>query len=431
MRPSTILLLLLLAATCCTVPVAASTSQYIGGTPQLAAYITGTSEYAPGQDATITVAIQNTGADTMKFVGHSPLPQNDLPTTAKIVTAGLSGGDSPVIVKTGPQDLGDIASPGSTTAAFSAKITADATEGEYTIPLTLRYRYLSNSINPLPSSDTVAYQYTNATQVIPLTVRITPSVKVHVVGVEAENLVVGTEGYVNLTIRNTGSVDATRASVILSSTGPSGIQPADSSVYIGDLARNQTVTCRYRVSVSTDALPQEYSVGIAVAYTDADGKPAESPVETAAIPVGSKPGFAVTSGPAPVTAGKSATIAVNYTNTGSVTAYGALARLTLTDPLSGSDAMAYLGDVAPGRTVTARFTVSAAGSAAPGTYTLATNVRFRDAAGVSLTSDTATARVQVLPAPAGSSLPIVAVVAAVLVLAGGAYYWFVHRRRRM
>ena len=125
----------------------------------------------------------------------------------KLVTAGLSGNNTPIIIKTNPQNLGDIDSPGIVTATFSAKITSNATLGDYQLPLTLHYRYFSNSNSPQPSADTLQYKYDDVTTVIPLTIRIKPEVKIDVLNVVPVNLIVGTEGYVNLTIKNIGPED--------------------------------------------------------------------------------------------------------------------------------------------------------------------------------------------------------------------------------
>ena len=431
MKHFTALIFLILMAAFCTVPVM-GVDQYVGGSPQMTAYISGVNEFSPGQDATILVVIQNGGTNAMKFTSHGTLPQADLPTTAKLVTAGLSGDNTPIIIKTDPQNLGDIYSPGIVTATFSAKITSNATLGDYQLPLTLHCKYLSNSNSPQPSADTLQYQYDDMTTVIPLTIRIKPEVKIEVLEVVPGNLIVGTEGYVNLTIKNIGPEDGKRASVILLRNGNSGVIPTDSSVYIGDFLQNQTVSCLYKVSVTNDAQPQSYSIDVMVTYTNSEGETVNSVIDTVGVPVGSKLGFMVISAPASINPGQSKIIEVEYWNTGSITAYHALARLTTVSPLSSSDTMAYLGDIAPGQNVTALYTISADSMATPGTYNLDTNVRYRDSLDDSLTSDTVSAQVDVVaPAPGRSLLPVLVVsvlIAAILIGAG--YYVLVMRRKR-
>ncbi len=132
--------LLILAAVICFSTPALGADKYLGGTPEITAYLTGVNEFSPGQDATITVVIQNSGTNAAVFIDQSTLTRDDLPTTAKLVTAGLSSGGAPINITTDPQNLGDIPSPGMTTASFTAKITSDATLGEYTLPLTVQYQ---------------------------------------------------------------------------------------------------------------------------------------------------------------------------------------------------------------------------------------------------------------------------------------------------
>jgi hypothetical protein len=429
MKKKTALIFLILMAACCAVPVT-GVDQYLGGSPQMTAYISGVNEFSPGQDATVTVVIQNSGTNTVKFVGHSMLAQNDLPTTAKLVTAGLSAGSAPIIIKTDPQELGDIASPGVVTATFAAKITSDATLGDYQLPLTLSYTYLANSNTPQPSIDTVQSQYDSLTTVIPLTIRIKPEVKIDVLGAIPGNLIVGTEGYVNLTIENTGPEAGTRASVMLIRNGDSVLIPADSSVYIGDFPQDRAVSCLYKVSVSDDAQPQSYPIDVMVTYTNSEGFTVDSATDTVGVPVGGKLGFAVTSAPASLSPGESKVIEVEYRNTGSITAYHAQARLTIVEPFSSSDTQAYLGDVAPGQSVTARYAISADSRAAPALYELDTNVRYRDSLDNSLTSDTVSAPVEVVPPKSGSLLLPTAAVLAAVVLTGAGYYVFAMRRKR-
>ena len=101
------------------------------------------------------MVIQNSGTSAVVFTNQGTLTPADVPTTAKLVTVGLSSGGAPINITTDPQKLGDIPSPGITTASFSAKITSDATLGEYALPLTIQYKYLSNSLANQPTSETL------------------------------------------------------------------------------------------------------------------------------------------------------------------------------------------------------------------------------------------------------------------------------------
>ena len=405
--------------------------KYLGGSPQITAYIAGTNDYSPGEAATITVFIQNSGTASVLFTNQGTLPQADVPTTAKLVTVALTSGGAPINITTGPQVLGDIASPGITSASFSAKITSDANLGSYTLPLTVQYSYLANSLANQPASDQVQSVYSPVNVTIPLTILIQPVVQVKVLDARTSGLAVGTEGYVNLTIQNTGYQDGTQASVKLLQHGNSAIYPTDDSVWVGDFPRNGTVTCQYKVSVSSDAQQQTYPVDVEVTYTNSDGNVVTSAIDTVGIPVAGKITFAVVSPPAQVVQGANTIVNITYKNTGAVTASDAEARLTAYAPLSSADSLAYLGDIPPGGTVTARYAISAASNAAPGTYPLDTEVRYRDQLDNSQVSDTFTANVTITQKPPASSLVLVAEIAAVIVvIAAAGYYLLVMRKKR-
>ncbi|MFA7695643.1 MAG: S-layer protein, partial [Methanoregula sp.] len=381
------LALLLIAAVFCCMP-ALGVDKYVGGSPEITAYISGVNEFSPGQDATITVIIQNSGTNTAKFTSQGTLADDDLATTAKLVTVGLDSGTAPIVIKTDPQSLGDIKSPQKTTATFTAKITSDATLGEYTLPLTVKYKYLSNYLADQATSDTIQYHYTPVTQTIPLTIRIKPEVRIDVLDAVTSNLVVGTEGYVNLTIRNIGYEDGKQATVKLLRSGTSAVIPTDNNVYIGEFPRNGIVTCLYKVAISADAQAQTYPIDVAVTYTNAEGDTVTSTTDTIGVPVADKLRFNVTSPPAGVTQGETRVITVEYQNLGTITANHAQARLSVVEPLSSSDSTAYLGDIPPGGKATAQYSITAASGAEPASYALDTEVRYRDALDNSQISDT-------------------------------------------
>ncbi len=66
------LALLILAAVICITP-ALGADKYLGGTPEITAYLTGVNEFSPGQDATITVVIENSGTNAAVFIDQSTL----------------------------------------------------------------------------------------------------------------------------------------------------------------------------------------------------------------------------------------------------------------------------------------------------------------------------------------------------------------------
>jgi hypothetical protein len=140
----------------------------------MSALISGVNEFSPGQDATIKVIVQNSGVQNLQFVTSGTINRDDLLTTAKTVSVGLSAGNAPIIVKSDPQTVGDIKSNEIRTVAITTKILPNATEGEYQIPLTISYTYLAAADQP--ASDTLQSNYQQTSETFPITIKIKPQV---------------------------------------------------------------------------------------------------------------------------------------------------------------------------------------------------------------------------------------------------------------
>jgi len=429
MKYSRVLIIFFALVLCCSMP-AMGVNTYLGGTPQMSAAIAGTNEFSPGQDAIISIIVQNRGLNTDKFVMEGTIDRDDVPTTAKMVTVSLSSGTAPINVKSDPQNIGDMKSQATATVRIETTITTNATVGEYQIPLIIRYTYLSSSSQP--ASDTLQSTYRQVNETIPVTIKIKPQVKIEVVEAVPENLSVGTGGYLNLKLKNTGFEDGKKATVKILRNGNSPIIPTDSSVYIGDFPRNETVTCRYKVAISDNAEPQTYPVDIAVTYENRDGDTVTSVTDTVGIPVQGKNSFKIVSDPVTLSPGSENTIAIQYQNTGDTIAYHAQARLSAVDPFTSSDNNAYLGDLKPGENATAHFRISTDSAASHQDYALDTEVRYRDALDNSQVSDTFKVNVRV--APSSPSLGFLGVLSLVIMVAvigiGAGYYLLVMRKKK-
>jgi len=394
-----------------------------GGAPRISASISGTNEYSPGQEANITILVLNSGVNTDKFVMTGTIDRPDNPTTARMVMVGLSApGDVPVVIKSDTQNIGDILSQARVPVTITAKIPQDATVGEYQLPLSVSYTYLAASTQP--AADILQSQYRQANLTIPLTIKIKPQVTISVLSSLPENLSVGTSGYLDLTLVNNGTDNGTEATVTLLRNGNSPILPVDSSVYVGDFPLNQPVTFRYKVAVSGDAQAQTYPVDVAVTYENSYGDTVTSASQTVGVPVFGKLVFSLVSGPASVTPGSDTTISVQYRNEGAVTAYGAQSRLLAEDPFTSSDNTAYLGDLNPGDAVTAQYRITAAPGAAPGNYSLDSEVQYRDVLDNLQVSDTFRVPVLVAAPPQASGIAarLPAILAIILIVAGAGVY---------
>ena len=429
MKSFKMIIVFLVLGLCCTLPVMGVTT-YLGGSPRMSAAIAGTNEFTPGQDTTISVTLQNSGVNNLEFVKIGTIERDDIPTTAKLVTVGLSAGDAPVVVKNDPQALGDIKSRGVVSISFHTKILSAATEGEYQLPLTISYTYLASSDQA--SSDVLQYNYKQVSETIPITIKIKPQVRIEVLESVPENLYVGAEGYLNLKIKNGGIEDGKKAVVKLIRNDASPIIPTDNSVFIGDFPRNGTVTSRYKVAISSDAEKQTYPVDVVVIYENRDGDVVTSATETIGIPVGGKISFIITSGTVQVMQGSQSLIQVDYQNSGTTIAYHSQARLLAVEPFKSSDDTAYLGDLKPGEKATARYQVSVDDAAVAREYSLDTEVRYRDALDNSQVSDAFNVPVQVQAKPAsGGLMQILAAMGFIVLIGIGAgYYVLVMRKKK-
>ena len=403
---------------------------YQGSGPRMSGSISGVNEFIPGQDVTITVLVRNSGVSSVKFVTTGTIDRDDLPTTAKMVVVGLGSGTAPVVIKSDPQNIGDLKSQGLVKVPILAKILANASMGEYEIPLSIRYTYLASADNE--AADTLQSNYRVVSETFPLTVKIKPQVTIEVIEAVPENVNVGSGGYLVLKIQNIGFEDGKKATVKILRNGVSPIIPTDSSVYVGDFPRNGIVSCRYKVAVSGNAAEQTYPVDVAVSYENRAGEIVTSATDTVGIPVGGKLTFLVTSEPARVIQGSDTVISVEFKNNGDTTAYHSQARISAVDPFRSSDDTSYIGDLKPGERATARYQIHADDAAEIRTYVLDAEIRYRDALDNSQVSDTFKVPVSVVPKPASSGLVsmLPALVLLVITGIGAGYYLLVMRKKK-
>jgi hypothetical protein len=380
------------------VPVAAAT-RTLGDGPSFSAAIIGTNEFVPGQDATIRILVRNTGVNDMNQYGVGTIEPEDTQTTAKMATLGLASASDRITIKTDPQMVGDIPGGGEVVVEFSAKISENATTTNYTLPLNISCRYLPGAVQD--QGDEFEFRYERSTTTIPISIRISPQVKAEIIQVVPDQLTTGSEGFINLTIRNAGPENGTKSSVKLLRNGQSPVIPTDSTVFIGDYPSGGVVTCRYKVSISDDAPGQIYPVDVVVSYTNWEGTIVTSAKDTVGVQVQPQPGFSVVSAVPEVSRGADKVIDIVYQNDGAVPVAAASARITQQTPVRIRDNTAYLGDIAPGQTARARFVLHADGTAEPGQYSFESTIRYRDAEGTSIESDPFLVTISVVPQVSG------------------------------
>ncbi|MDD1700961.1 MAG: S-layer protein [Methanoregula sp.] len=296
--------------------------------------------------------------------------------------------------------LGDMQGGDNRKATFLMKINSDADSGTYMLPLTINYTYLYQAEQF--GFDSIQYFYKQVNETLEIPIKIQSVVSIDVQSVTPEHLNVGTEGYLTMKIKNTGSEDGTKAIVKILRNSNSPIVPTDSSIYIGDFLSGSIVECRYKVSVSKDAVPQVYPVSIEVVYKNKEGDFMTSRNDTVGVPVGGKVVFEVISNSAEINPGNKKIINVEYKNTGETTIYSTQARIIAVDPFTSNDDIAFLGDLRPGESAIASYEVNVDRSATIKEYGLDSELRYRDALDNTYISDTMKVKI-IVRSPVGIS----------------------------
>lgn len=421
--------IIVILCACTVAPALAAGTKYMAGSPELSASISGTNEFSPGKEVQLTIVIENTGLNEFKFIQSGVVERDDLPNTAKFVTLALSPGSAPLVIKSDPQMVGDIKGASSAKATFTVKINQDAPAGSYTLPLALNYTYLYQAEQF--GVDTIQYTYKQVNENIGIPLKIKSDIAIDVLSAIPEHLNVGTEGYLNLKIKNTGSEDGTKAIVKILRNGNSPIVPTDSSVYIGDFPSGSTVDCRYKVSISGDAERQTYPVDVVVVYKNAEGDFITSRSDTIGIPIGGKVDFEVISPAAEMNPGNKKVIRVEYKNSGETTIFSAQSRISAVDPFTSNDDIAFLGDLRPGETAAASYEVSVDRSATIKEYGLDSEIRYRDALDNTYISDTMKVKI-IVSSPSGMTAVLSNPIYLSVIVAGiiGIAYLLYHYRKK-
>jgi hypothetical protein len=358
------------------IPAMAGT-RVLSGNPVLSASVSGTNEFSPGTEITIPVVIQNGGLIEYEFTYPTTLTPADLPNTAKLMTVTLAPGDAPVTILSDPQMVGDLRGGDQMMVNFKVRIAPDAPTGTYDLPLMVHYTYLAHADQY--GQDALQYFYQTKDVVLDFPVQIKPEIMLDIVSLDTGHITVGTEGFVTVQLRNQGHENGTDAVMTLTPAANSPVQPSVGSVYIGDFPAGSVVTVPFKVSVSANGEAQSYPMNLTVHYKDTNGNFVSSAPVVIGIPVFPKISFEVVSSPPEVTPGGQHRLTIEYRNTGSSPVYSAQARIYAVDPFTTSDDTSYLGTMAPGENATAVFEVTVDSSATVKTYSLDSEIRYRDA----------------------------------------------------
>ncbi|MBN2734685.1 MAG: S-layer protein [Methanomicrobiaceae archaeon] len=419
----TYIAMILLICTAFTVFPVMAGEKYLSGKPEMSVAISGTNEFEPGDDTTLTVIVQNTGTKTFKIINSDIIDRDDVPDTAKLVSVSLNADNAPINVKTDPQMIGDVDAGDSVTAAFKIKVDKYAEPGNYDLITTLTYKYLSNADQI--GQDSLKYYYKDMELPLTLKIKIKPDLQIEVLNIVPDSMNVGAEGYITMDVKNVGYEIGENSVIKLTKAEGSAVVPTDSSVYVGEFAPGDIKTVTFKAAVSSDGEAKNYPVLVSVEYKDSDGVSASSDSETVGVDVGGKVDFKIVSEPAELNPGQKGHITIVYKNTGATTAYNAQARISAVDPFTSNDDTAYLGDIAPGETATGIYEVSVDSDATIKTFAIDTEIRYRDSLDNSQISDSMKAEVQIVKR-SGMEIftnPILLTVIVFLIIGAGYFVW--------
>ncbi len=414
---------------CLCAPVMAA-EKVISGPPDLRVSIEGSNEYYPDTMVTIPVKVENIGTIDYSSQNLANVAREDRPNTAKNVVVTLGDGNAPVSVKTDSQLAGDITGGASAEKSFAVRINDGAPAGTYVLPVTLEYTYLYHAEEF--SNDALKYEYRTKTETFPLKIIVKPDVRVTVLSADVTELNAGTEGYLAVTVQNSGQDTGQQATLVLSSVSGSPVIPTDGSFFIGEYMPGETVTANFKVAASTDASGSSYPVNIAITYENSDGDKVTSKLVTIGVPVGGEITFEVVSESYMMHPAEKGTIEVVYKNTGDAIAYDATSRISAVDPFTSNDDTAYLGDMAPGETATAYYQVSVSDDATIKAYGMDTEIRYKDSLKNSIISEPMKAKVTIESRSGIGTMVTNPIVLTVLlfVILGAGYYLYQQRKQK-
>jgi hypothetical protein len=271
------------------------------GKPNLTASIVGDAEFDRGDEVTLTIDLINRGvvlgfeSDRMPDgdneedladmeLGYELQQVNAIGITAMLATPE----ESPIKVKSGPQQAGSINGDKGErkTARFNIEIDENAPAGTYPLILATSYMYqknaqVSGNVSDSRTDVNLWYDTLDQTQVIYITVKKLADFEITNV---SSDLRAGEDDRVlSITYRNTGEETATDAVARISVTDP--FSSTDDQAYLGTLAPGESVTSIFVLDTDSGAAIKSYGIDTEIRFTDSTGKSriSESMTATATI----------------------------------------------------------------------------------------------------------------------------------------------------
>ncbi|ETA67091.1 cell surface protein possibly involved in adhesion with CARDB domain [Methanolobus tindarius DSM 2278] len=280
------------------------------GGPDVSATLVGDNEYSRGDEVTLKVNLMNKGVITGFKSEEDDDPVSELDqkiqqtemgyeaqrTTAIGIVAILTSDDPNIRVKSGAQEAGTLASGEQTSdpLEFNIEVSNNAPAGEYPLNLTLYYGYQENvQINGDNETDLgitnmeVGLWYAVGQQMDQVSVIVDEEADFEVTNVTGE-LVLGEEGIIRVTYKNTGEEAVKDATVRISSDDP--FSTTDDQSFIGSLEPGESAEAVFKLAVDETGVAKNYAINSEIKYEDMDGHSQTSDtvkITTEVLPAGS------------------------------------------------------------------------------------------------------------------------------------------------
>ncbi|MEA1868660.1 MAG: hypothetical protein U9N09_00635 [Euryarchaeota archaeon] len=271
------------------------------GQPNLIASIVGDEKFDRGDEVTLTIDLTNRGV----VLGYESdrMPDDDeeidlarmelgyelQQVNAIGITAMLAAPEeSPIDVKSGPQQAGSIKGDKGArkTVRFNIEIDENAPAGTYPLVLATSYMYqknaqVSGNVSESRADVNLWYDILNQTQVLYITVEKLADFEVTNV---SSDLRAGEDDRVlSITYLNTGEETATEAVARVSVTDP--FSSTDDQAYLGTLAPGESVTGIFVLDTDSNAAIKPYGTDTEIRFTDSTGESKISESMTATVTI--------------------------------------------------------------------------------------------------------------------------------------------------
>jgi hypothetical protein len=273
----------------------------------------------------------------------------------------------------------------------------DAAPGTFRVPVEVSYAY-TRSVE----YDVTGPEYNDFTreETFHVTVRVRDEARFAVVD-RSTTAQVGDRGSLSVTVANVGTRAARDASVTVASRSDElrfGTGSVESTAYVGRWAPGERRTVEYTVSMTDDATLRDYTLDLAVDYTDTDGIARAARTLNVGLRPAAEQSFSLANVSAGLRVDEEGTVSGTVVNEGPGTARSPVVVLETANPNVVVDSPEYaLPDLAPGERARVEYEVTVSSAASASVQQLSFRTRYRNDRGDARTSDAMETTAEIAP----------------------------------